>query len=258
MRNRQEAVALIQRAFEMAREAGKPDWVTMTLPVLKNRLLSLTDGRFHESDYGARTVLDFAKTFPDVVSLDEFQSPPVVTLLSRPAAPGFRVRADLWRAVMDYSSERRYVWDRERQMVCEATEDWDQRHRLPTITPHELREWREQFVSAHLTGSQAVEPRRAKLWIETGPTRFLPRHLQGDWNRTLASRVEDRLRVWFRTLDLTPPHNLVEQPEEAVEDPGTAGLRAFVLRCVTSMTEEELKALDVPASALFRMHQQSR
>ena len=109
-----EAAELIERAFGLARQSGKSDWWTMTIPVLKNRLLLLTKNRFKEADFGAASFRAFLKQVPDVVRVEENPLPGFVTLksaarehsegASMTAVRGGQIRADLWRAVLDYSS----------------------------------------------------------------------------------------------------------------------------------------------------------
>src|SRR5262245_29507279 len=118
MQDANAAATLVRRAFDRARSSGKEDWHRMTVPVLKNRLLLVTEGTFRESDFGAVSFRDFLKRLPGgVVPLDESQNPAVVQLVTdeiphrgehRPFFP--RIRPDLWRAVLDYSSGRRYSW----------------------------------------------------------------------------------------------------------------------------------------------------
>ena len=63
--------ALIVRAFAEARTKGKADWRTMTLGVLKNRLLQLTGRRFKEADYGAMTMRDLVARVSDLLALKD-------------------------------------------------------------------------------------------------------------------------------------------------------------------------------------------
>ena len=91
----------------------------MTIPVLKNRLLLLTKNTFKEADFGAISFRDFLSKVPDIVRVDGASVPGFVILKSaaperpeRPSANAVRseqIRADLWRAVLDYSSGHRYV-----------------------------------------------------------------------------------------------------------------------------------------------------
>lgn len=60
-RNLGQADELVRTAFAAAKAGGKDAWDTMTLAVLKNRLLSLTDGDFDEKEYGASTMTEFTR-----------------------------------------------------------------------------------------------------------------------------------------------------------------------------------------------------
>src|SRR5262249_7211649 len=139
-------------AFEQARSSGKPDWFRMTIAVLKNRLLTLTNREFHESHYGVHTMRDFVGLARDTVNIDSSTYPPIVTLLSaeteqiekRPVTKS-RVRPDLWRAVLDYSHGYTFVWDTDTKSAREALPA-DAFPVLPTISENELRSWRTSFA----------------------------------------------------------------------------------------------------------------
>ena len=62
----QEAQQLIVSAYERARSSGKLDWNKMTMAVLKNRLLDLTQGAFDETTYGATSFTDFVLHNADI------------------------------------------------------------------------------------------------------------------------------------------------------------------------------------------------
>ena len=106
---------LILGAFQQARASGKSDWVQMTTAALKSRMLSLTNQRFREEDYGVGTLTEFILRHSDLVSLDTSVTHPIVKLLnagqdsgrtiSRPDESRLvRIRSDLWQAVLDRSS----------------------------------------------------------------------------------------------------------------------------------------------------------
>ena len=120
----QDSRALIRDAFEKAKASGRPDWHRMSVAVLKNRILDLTQGLFKESDHGATTFQDFVRQHGDILELDRNTKPPVAILKgvspepeSTPQRTAVRIRADLWRAVLDFSSHRRYVWDGEEHVA---------------------------------------------------------------------------------------------------------------------------------------------
>ena len=109
---------LIRLAFEAAKRSGRPNWYRMDVGVLKNRILNVTNGGFRESDYGCTAFMEFVRSHSDILELDETGWPPSVTLKGVHEEPELasdpvrkQVRPDLWRAVMDFSGDRRYVWD---------------------------------------------------------------------------------------------------------------------------------------------------
>src|SRR5947209_1662910 len=85
---------LIKAAFEAARGRGKLDWRRMTLGVLKNRLLQLTNRRFSETELGFTTLEDMLGNFGDLVRLDHTTRPTTVEFLgeatSQPMNPPAR------------------------------------------------------------------------------------------------------------------------------------------------------------------------
>jgi len=112
---------LVQTAFDRARQSGKPDWWIMAIPVLKNRLLQMTDREFRETNYGARSFRDFIQQHADILRVEETPFPGFVVLRSAepehqpglaPRGAVLEVSPDLWRAVLDFSSGNKYVWDK--------------------------------------------------------------------------------------------------------------------------------------------------
>lgn len=116
----QNAHQSIARAFEQARRSGKPDWWKMAIPVLKNRLLQITDRKFTEADYGARSFREMLRNMSELIQVHDTPLPGHVTLRSAATAdlpaddskvPQREIRPDLWDAMLDFSSGTRYVWD---------------------------------------------------------------------------------------------------------------------------------------------------
>jgi hypothetical protein len=256
---------LIRAAFEAARNAGKSDWYRMTAAVLKNRLLQLTDGQFKESAYGVNTFAEFVASFPDLLAVDSSVHPPIVELLGTEQIPaplqekpssGNRVRPDLWRATVDYSSGLEFIWDMERGKARPALEGEDGR-RLPTVGPDDLSEWRRAFFEENQSEllSKRYDLERTRTWLEHGyGTRFLPAWLQGPWNEFTTARVVERLSQWFQKEGLPIPNDLVQPLPEAHKGGKTEleQLREFVIDCVKVMTAQELSMLQLPASAVSR------
>ena len=71
---------LVIQAFSDAKTKGKPDWRTMALSVLKNRLLQRTNRGFREADYGVSTLRQLVELLPDLLVL-ETGFPPSVSIL---------------------------------------------------------------------------------------------------------------------------------------------------------------------------------
>jgi hypothetical protein len=208
---------LIRLAFWAARERGKPDWWRMTTAVLKNRLLSLTDRQFNEEDYGARTLFEFASKFPELISVDTTTYPPEVEL--RPT----RIRADLWRAAIDYRSGTKYVWDRLQRRARERKASDDSSMILPTLTREAVASWREEFKDRQRSATLPSEIPNLERWAQFGlATQSLPDRLQGLWNREQSWRVWEHLSSWF--VQNLPPADRPTIVESS--DPAKRGIRA--------------------------------
>jgi hypothetical protein len=254
---------LIERAFGLARQSGKPDWWVMTIPVLKNRLLLLTKNTFKESDFGATSFRNFLSRVPEIVRVDEAPPPGFVILKS--AAPatevrerspsskfrGERIRADLWRAVLDYSSGNRYVWDISQQAAKPATLNEDGLV-LPTISADELDEWRAEFVAAH----KPLDAEVAKLvegWSKSRlPTAGLPAATRPVWNKYLKRKVELRLQRWFESNSIEAPAIMEARQESGAPDQQTEALREFIIDCVKIMSSRELLELRISPDTALR------
>ena len=90
-RKQKEFRKLVMQAFADAKAKGKPNWRTMELSVLKNRLLQRTHRRFRETDYGAKTIAELVEQLPDQLALVN-GARPTVSLLG---GTGERERASL-------------------------------------------------------------------------------------------------------------------------------------------------------------------
>lgn len=255
------ATDLIERAFGIARQSGKPDWWAMRSPVLKNRLLLLTNNKFKEADYGAVSFRDFLGKVLDIVRVDETAFPPFVVLKSaapegaeRPAVNlvrGDQVRADLWRAVLDYSSGNRYVWDIAQQIARAVRSDEDG-PLLPTISSADLDEWRAKFVELHNLPDKEGAVRVEEWRKNRLPTAALPAPTQLVWNKYLKGKVEDRLQQWFASNSIPPPAINEERPEAGSPDERMEALREFIVDCVKAMSKRELLELRISPVAAMR------
>lgn len=255
--------ALVRKAFEMAMRSGKPDWQRMTIAVLKNRILSTTQGRFKESDYGVRTFSEFLGLIEDTVAVDQSMYPPVASLVGATHSAGppvdaeVRIRGDLWDAVLDYSSGRKYVWDAVRGVAREAEERDDPTHQLPTLSPDELKAWRAAFADSHKAELDEISSGRLATWATKGlPTRFLPAALRGFWNADLKRQINQRLAKWFEQVRLVPPPDLAQRGGRETTEPRVPveELRKAAIDCIQRMTAKELLDLRIPLRVVLRPH----
>lgn len=262
----EDAVNLLRRAFEAARRSGKPDWRRMTIAVLKNRLLTLSQGKFSESDFGARNITEFVLKAPDVVSLDRSQYPAIVEWIAESqddqittqGKGGYeRVRPDLWQAVMDYSSGNKYVWDKAKAVARPQTTGDTDELLMPTISFADYSTWQEAFAKSIEGTIDEGAKRRLHTWIErkTSP-RFLSPALLTSWNEYVKKQNMDLLTRWFAEHGIAGPEKItvVAAPRIArlARDDNVDELRRFVIECVRVMNEQELQELRLPPLAALR------
>src|SRR5690606_21223580 len=74
-----------------------------------------------------------------------------------------RIRGDLWTAMMDYTSGRRYVWD-DTQGVARQADAEDPRPPFPTISADELDRWRLEFLEGADAGLDSADRILAERW----------------------------------------------------------------------------------------------
>lgn len=257
---------LITKAFEIARMSGRADWTEMTTAVLKNRLLDLTERAFKESDYGVRNISEFVTSFPDLIALDKSTSPPKVVLIKTtlikgqetPATRG-KIRADLWRAIIDYRSGNSYYWDGVQAVPInqEFAEMQGRFPKLPTIPREKMDTWRREFRESlsQLVPLNDQDIEQLEIWARQAlPTTELPLQTRGLWNDDLNRRVADRLAGWFEEHSLPLPDNMVQRrlPGRETAPVAVAQLRELILRCVRTMTEAELRSMALPPAAVLR------
>jgi hypothetical protein len=258
---------LIRQAFKRARDSGLPEWRTMTTAVLKNRLLDLTDRSFRESDWGAESLRDFVEQFDDVISVVPGVHPLEVTLvdegvLNEPVPPPTeqvrdfgarrRVRSDLWKAVLDFTSGSRYIWDGQKAVPCDPAHVTPTEPELPTLNEEELKSWRSDFVREQ-SEKNASAASLLYGWLERGEAlMMLPTSLRAPWIVELKSRVIDRLHGWFDEEDIPLPADFLVSDPPAPRRPDTDVLRERVLAAVRDMSRVELESLQLPATVLLR------
>lgn len=275
---RHSLLELVERAFaQVKRKPGRTPG-SMSLAVLKNRLLQITNRKFNPADYGARNFRDLLESLaPDVVvsglgqeTVVQFARPagkrvpdspsgaPTPALPQPEASPenprssllanGVHVREDLWMAVVDYTSGRRYVWDESLGRAREAKPN-DTQPAFPTLKPDELNRWRAEFLNAHADSLSASDMALAMRWREQGlPTLNLPLSLQHRWKRELTRRVRARLKSFFgfnlRTDSNVPQAlqaTLVSAPAWALDEEISAARDAGDFFAVGELLARKLK-----------------
>ena len=248
---------LIRLAFEAAKRSGRPNWYRMDIGVLKNRILNVTNGGFRESDYGCTAFMEFVRSHSDILELDETRWPPSVTLKGVHEEPELasdpvrkQVRPDLWRAVMDFSGDRRYVWDDDEGVAKLADDVAAGGPAMPTITVVEFTKWKRAFADSV---DDAAKDDLFNDWVEKlRPVKLLAPRVRHRWNDYLKEEVEKHLRGWFEEQNLPLPPDLVKSQEGVVRSPDDE-LRRRLIACVRAMTTEELKTVQIPSSVLLRL-----
>lgn len=263
---------LVLRAYAAAKATGRADWRRMTTAVLKNRLLDLTDRSFDEAEWGATTTREFVEMLAPMLTLDFSTRPTTVVLhsdvdvgdqlLVAAAEPArkrgeWRVRQDLWDAVVDCVSGHTYVWDGARA-VARSPEDLDESAvpRLPTVTPEELGNWREAFADEVRPSVDPDVQDALDRWRDA-PTssQLLPQRYRNRWYGVLKRHVRGRLETWFADHAVDPPTDWIvtSAPSRTSAGDDTEHLRSVALRAVRMMTRAELERLDLPVSVVARM-----
>ena len=229
----------------------------MDVGVLKNRILNVTNRSFRESDYGCTAFIQFVRSHSDILDLDETRWPPSVTLKGVQDEPELaagsvrkQVRPDLWRAVMDFSGDRRYVWDDDEGVAKPAGDDATSGPAMPTITVETFTRWKRAFADS-------VDDAEIDVlfmdWVEKlRPTKLLAPRVRHRWNDYLREEVEKHLRAWFQQQNLPLPPDLVKTGEGVVRSPDDE-LRRRLIACVRTMTTQELKTVQIPSSVLLRL-----
>ena len=232
----------------------------MTIPVLKNRLLQLTDRKFRATDHGARNFREFLRNISDLVDVSDTTTPGHVTLRSAASIdlpideskiPIREIRADLWDAVLDFSSSDRYIWDTINRRARVALEG-ENELQLPTLTADEFDRWRTDFITEqHLVDEPVLK--QLEHWRDTRlPTLALPPAYRGLWNKFLKERVKRRLSEWFASEQLGDIP-VLPSLQRAPADDDLKNLRDFVIRCVQEMSTAELEQLRISPTIVLRV-----
>lgn len=254
---------LIKQAFQAALQKGNPDWNRMTVPVLKNRMLHLTNGAFKEQSYGYASFRQLVEGKSELLRIDASTRPVVVEIIDRSGIESAklekrdvaRIRRDLWRAVTDYASGRKYVWDEERRLAVVAHGEAESRlPQLPTISADELSAWRQEFLEKHAGRLNESDSDEASRWGKHGlAINFLPVALRSPWAAEFSSRVASRITDWFSENSIPLPELSSSIGKIFDKSIGHSEIRQFIVDCINVMTDDELEKLQMPASVLIRV-----
>lgn len=234
----------------------------MSIPVLKNRLLLLTNRDFREADFGATSFRDFLGKVPSLVKVDDSTSPGSVILLSeagdfsrqelRSNRNSSRIRPDLWQSIIDYSSGLKYYWDASKGIARSGEPDNDSAA-LPTLTAADLDRFRAEFIQTIAISKSDANPAIDEWRRERLPASKLPVKLRGTWNSFLTRKVEQRLRRWFDDHSIDFPQLPSANVSSAYSDLTVEELRQFVVACVRVMSRKELADLKISPSTALRV-----
>lgn len=129
------------------------------------------------------------------------------------------VPPDLWDAILDFSSGRKYVWDEKLQKARTAYPH-ETSGFLPTVTETEFAAWRRDFVEGHRRGLNQDELRQLLRWqSDVLPSKDLPAALQSLWSAELVFRVITRIEEHFAKRGKPSP---VASDPSKVRRPGAA------------------------------------
>jgi len=241
----------------------------MSVPVLKNRLLQLSSQQFRESDYASPSIWHFVTRFADILTFEgerpgervRLTAPEEVAQESAvgpaeldPAGMG-RIRPDLWRALFDYSSQARFVWDeRTGRARMRGEQDPPTVLELPTLSPDDLAELRAEFAGVQQDVS-AHDAQRLEEWVRRGgPTIALPRLYRGLWNAHLKSHAANKLRAFFLGHNMDVPDDLLLSVSAPTDhDHEVERLRKFAHQCIDAMSAEELSRVSFEMGVLSRV-----
>jgi hypothetical protein len=254
-----DAKALVIAAFESARKAKKPDWYRMNSSVLKNRILAARKS-FDLRDYGVESFPEFIRLCEDIVVYDPSTRPPSVMFKQDQATPErqqpprgqWRVRPDLWTAAIDYSSGRKYVWDKGLEAAREATDGDDQELVISPVTQEDVKAWRESFCDQVAAGVDPDVRERLDHWRNDLQQKTVPHSLFVQWNEFQKQRVMSHVGDWFRRRQMSVPPDIRHDVVGGVVPTNVTALRRMIVRVVHAMTQRELEDLKLPAAAVHR------
>ncbi|WP_170290140.1 hypothetical protein [Arthrobacter gandavensis] len=246
------------------------------MAVLKNRLLDLTERGFRESEYGAPNMQYLAYLLQDMLEMESSDRSGMSIVRFKdeldthlgvfpgpPLARGYsRLRRDIWIAFVDFRAGS-YVWDTvgKRAIPGEAGPG---KLAIPSLTSQQEAEMRKDFRANVSTDLAQADMQALDEWVTKRlGTMGLPPLLRGQWNGFMRESIASRVSKFFKMSGVEPPADMLatnspsKTRQHSVTDdsrtvPHSYDLRAFILRCVDVMSEDELAALPLSASVCLR------
>lgn len=228
----------------------------VTTAVFKNRLIDKTNRDFDETDYGVPTVRAFVRLFPHLLTITEdgrstfvgLSEPDVVGQeIDVPRLGRRRIRADLWRASLDYASRTTYVWDASAGIARPVEPGEDGLPSFPTMTPEGISAWRREFLET--LGTKGLELRD---WATSNAkTADLPIQLRSGWNRYQAEKVIAHARESLASVGADGVE--VFETASPAATPRVSAVREFMHKYIDVATDEELAALSLNPLVAMRV-----
>lgn len=262
----------IHAAFEAARESREA-WQSMPLPVLKNRLLALTNGTFHEWDFGWPNLRFIPQAYPDLLDLD-LSTPhgsavyigappdePVEVIEPTPMAKsasnavGRRIRQDLWNAIVDYKSGQTYIWDPAIGSAVVAEEAPGAGLLVfPTIDADIVRSWRSDCANRWTQLNGDGDAGAVEAWVDN-PRKQVSQRFVESWRSEQKDRVASLIEGFFRKVGLELPSDAF--PSSRKTHTELTG-RDLMKLAAEVMTDAEVAAIQLPVSVVMRALRQGK
>jgi hypothetical protein len=178
-----------------------------------------------------------------------------------------RIREDLWRAVVDYGSGKKYVLDPDTGLARPSPAGDPALLTLPTVSRDTVASWRRQFIGKLDPSVKEKFGDSLSTWVDgRGKQSELPGSVRGPWAEYLKRQVIKVLLDWFNSHGMQPPQDMIvtgerrdATPSESIDEMvETRHLRDMIIRAVRVMTHEELSQISLPAGILLRISRNER
>lgn len=247
--------ALVREAFLQALRKGKKEWWRMNMSVLNNRMIQINRDARNEI-IGDQNIVHWAQLQPYlIVKTGELGA--TVELIADVRREivddgdyarlykGYRIRGDLWSAVMNKDPEISHCWDRGVVSQCRSGSTGPV---LPKLSEEELHRFRREFADQH-------PERSIQKWVDDYRYVYLLREIRGEWYEYFKSKVFDILNNWFEENAIDPPKDMLTPVADRKETKESSlSFDRDKLRYLIDMaTEQELSMIMIPAGLVARV-----